>query len=405
MRVLAGRLHRWAGLATALFLAAAGLTGSVLAFKNELEALLNPQLFQVAVPHGSDTVRSLQDPFVLREQLQQRYPAARADYLGFPQPGHSLMFFLMPRPHAISGDPIVPTRDQVFVDPYTGAVLGDRQWGVLWSEGRWHAENLVPFVWRLHEALALPHPWGKWFMGAVALVWTLDCFTGLWLTLPRGQPFLRKWRPAWGIKRGASAYRFTLDLHRAFGLWLWVALLVFAWSSVMLNLREAVYRPVMSTAFSFQDEARQRPPRLPSPRWEPGLDWRVAHARARDSLQSLASSQGFQVLREDSLWYRPAQGAYLYRTRTSWDLRDEVGRSDLWIDGDTGAVLLTNFEGRGLGGDQVSAWLRVLHTGEIGGLAYRIAVGLVGVVVAMLSVTGIMVWARKRRARAHGCSD
>ena len=26
--------------------------------------------------------------------------------------------------------------------------------------------------------------WGVWLMGVVALVWTVDCFSGLYLTLP-----------------------------------------------------------------------------------------------------------------------------------------------------------------------------------------------------------------------------
>ena len=39
------RLHRWAGLTIALFLVVAGLTGSVLVFREELDAWANPDLF------------------------------------------------------------------------------------------------------------------------------------------------------------------------------------------------------------------------------------------------------------------------------------------------------------------------------------------------------------------------
>ena len=41
-----------------------------------------------------------------------------------------------------------------------------------------------------------------------------------------------------------------------------------------------------------------------------------------------------------------------------------------------------------------------LHSGRIVGLPGRIFVSFMGAVVAMLSVTGIVIWARKRRARA-----
>jgi uncharacterized iron-regulated membrane protein len=395
MRSLTVHLHRWAGLATALFLAVAGLTGTLLAFKNELEATLNPALFSVAPPSGRAEGDML-DPFILREQLQRLHPEARADHMSFPAAGKSVMFYLMPRTDPSSGQAYPLEHDQIFVDPYSGDVLGQRRWGELFAAGRFNRENIIPFVWRLHEALALPHPWGKLFMGVIALIWTIDCFIGLYLTFPRVRPFLQKWRPAWQIKRGASAYRLNLDVHRAAGLWLWIVLLVFAWSSVMLNLKEIVYQPVMSLAFEFRNE---RPPRLPEPRWTPALDWRQAHGMAQKALQSLAQQQGFEVEAEDSLWYRPAQGAYMYRARTSLDIRDEGGGTELWIDGDSGKLLKAQQEGRAASGDTLSTWLRFLHTGQVFGITYRIAVGIVGVFVAILSVTGVVIWWVKRKSR------
>jgi uncharacterized iron-regulated membrane protein len=41
-------LHRWFGLAAALFLFVSGLTGAVISWDHELDAWLNPQLFQAA---------------------------------------------------------------------------------------------------------------------------------------------------------------------------------------------------------------------------------------------------------------------------------------------------------------------------------------------------------------------
>lgn len=396
MRAFPLRLHRWAGLATALFLLLAGLTGSLLAFKNELEGVINPRLFIVSPPLGKAADDFL-DPLVLRDRLATLYPQARADHLSFPVAGKSQMFYLMPRTDPSTGLSYPLLQDQVFMDPYTGEVLGSRKWGELFSADHgFQRANVMPFVWRVHEALALPHPWGKVFMGVVALVWTLDAFVGLWLTFPRGRPFFKKWKPAWQIKRGASLQRLNLDLHRAGALWLWLLLLVFAWSSVMLNLREIVYEPVMSLAFEFKAE---RAPRLTSPKDHPRLDWQEAHARARDALQAMAREQGFVVQHEDSLWYRPAFGAYLYRTHTSLDIREEGGASDLWIDGDSGVVRRVQFEGRAASGDTISNWLRVLHTGLVWGVGYRVALVTLGLAVAVLSVTGVIIWNVKRRSR------
>nr|WP_306306218.1 PepSY domain-containing protein [Methylomonas koyamae] len=49
------------------------------------------------------------------------------------------------------------------------------------------------------------------------------------------------------MKWRGSAYRINFDLHRAGGLWLWLLLLVFAWSSVYMNLSDSVYAPVTRT--------------------------------------------------------------------------------------------------------------------------------------------------------------
>lgn len=394
------RLHRWTGLATVAFLSVAALTGSVLAFKQELEAWLHPRLFLAAPPAGRGAADFI-DPLLLREQLAQRHPLARADHLSFARPGQAQMFYLMPRTDAATGRDHPLPADQVFVDPYTGRERGARRWGVLFADGAFHPENLVPFVWRLHEALALPHPWGKTFMGLVALAWTLDCLVGLWLTFPRARPFLSRWAPAWRIKRGAAWQRLHLDLHRAGALWLWLALLVFAWSSVMLNLRPA-YQVPMALVFEFAPEPQRR---LPAPRPDPALGWREAHASARQHLQQQATARGFTVLAEESLWYRPAAGAYLYRTRTSLDIRHGSGVTDLWIDGDSGRLLQLRIEGQGPSGHRVSDWLRVLHTGEVGGLGYRLFVAALGLTVLVLGVTGTVVWWVRRRARRHAAAQ
>ena len=395
LRALFVRLHRWAGLATALFLVLAATTGSVLVFKVELETIVNPHLF-VAAPSPGQADSGMLDAFVLRDTIERQFPHARADHMTFPVPGRSAMFFLMPRPDPSTGQAHPRPWDQVFINPHTGDILGGRKWGEIVSDGAFQKANLIPFIWRLHEAVALPHPWGKLLVGVIALIWTVDCFIGFVLTLPRGKPFGRKWWPAWSIKRPAGAYRRTLDLHRAFSLWLWLALLVFAWSSVMLNLRDSVYTPVMETAFAFDDG---RPAPLDTPRATPELDWRAAHAAAITAVAKLAAQHGFTVGRPDSLWYRPAVGAYMYRVHSDRDLGQHMGGVEVWIDGNTGAVMQTRVEAAGPSGNIISDWLTALHVADVFGLPYRLFVFALGLVIAMLSVTGVLIWWKKRQAR------
>ncbi|MGZ8945232.1 MAG: PepSY domain-containing protein [Methylococcaceae bacterium] len=47
----------------------------------------------------------------------------------------------------------------------------------------------------------------------------------------------------------------------------------------------------------------------------------------------------------------------------------------------------------------LNCWLWPLHMARILGLPYKYFVCLMGQVVAMLSVTGVYIWLKKRRAR------
>ena len=89
----------------------------------------------------------------------------------------------------------------LFLDPYTGKELGKRREGDI-TQGR---INLVSFLYALHMNLSAGST-GYLILGIVALAWSIDCFVGLYLTMPvslRG--FLRKWLPSWWIKVNAKA--------------------------------------------------------------------------------------------------------------------------------------------------------------------------------------------------------
>ncbi|QHJ00448.1 PepSY domain-containing protein [Xylophilus rhododendri] len=393
MRTRAGLvlLHRWVGLVLAGFLLLSGLSGSLLAWNDELEMLFSPELFRAEPP--TPEARPL-DPLLLRERVQARYPQALA--LRVPlrvEPGRSQLFMLRPMPSAKGARPPALSADQVFVDPYTGRLLGDRKWGDI-SQGR---RNLMPFVYRLHESFALG-PVGAYAFGAVGLLWTLDCFVGAWLTLPVGtQPFsLRRWAGAWRVRR-ARGYKLHFDLHRAGGLWLWAMLFVIAWSSVAFNL-PAVYDPVMNAAFSRQP-GLETLARLPQPRLQPALAWPQALAAGRALMARQAIEKGFTVLEEKALIYDPARGLYRYDARTSRDIRRHGGNTRMALDGDTGALRGIWLPTGQASGDTLRTWLSDLHMASVGGWPMQLLLCATGLGVALLSVTGVLVWRRKRRAR------
>lgn len=387
MRQAMGWLHRYVGLVLAMFLAIAGLTGSALAYNDELEAWLSPQLFVAAPPHAH---AQRIDPVLLHAQVAAHYPQALV--LRMPLEvvaGRSVLFAL----RALPGKGKALAQDQVFVDPYTGRILGARLWGDI-GQG---VKNLMPFIYRLHYSLALG-PLGTLLFGIVALLWTLDCFVGAWLTFPRrasGKPWLARWWPAWQL-RGGSAYKVSFNLHRAGGLWTWAMLFVLAWSSVGFNLPQ-VYEPV-TRALLAQQPGMEAIPKLARPSLQPALDWAAALPQARLLMAEQASVHGFVVVAEKSLLYDPQRGVYRYDVRSSRDIRDHGGHTRMLIDGNNGALRGLWLPTGAAAGDTVTTWINTLHMSVMWGWPLQLLVCLMGLAVTMLSITGVIIWLKKRRA-------
>jgi uncharacterized iron-regulated membrane protein len=387
--------HRWAGLSLALFLIIAGLTGALMAFYDEIEVAIAPHLHLAQPPSPQAAMLS---PIELREKVQAAYPGAVINYLPLHvEPGHALKLDIRridPATKRIG--PWSPEVDEVFVDPYTGRILGTRLWGDI-SQG---AINFMPFVYRLHYTL-LADKTGRYLLGIVALIWVLDTFIGFYLTLPVrfGSSWLSRWKPSWLVRWSGGETKLTFDLHRAGALWIWPLLFVFAWSGVMFNLRE-VYDPVMRLfgAEKLQDGLTT----LAQPKYQPQLDFAAAAARGRELATTEGAQRGLTLDadRLSALSYRPAVGAYVYYFSTDRDFTDRGGRSLVVFDGDSGELRKLLLPQGANGANTFTEWMIALHMGRVWGLPYRVAVTAIGLIVTLLSVTGVLIWMRKRQARS-----
>lgn len=369
-----------------VFLILVGLTGSLLAFKTDLERLICPRIYAAPRP-GVPPL----DLATLAERAETLVPQGRVVTVGLIEPDQALVVF-EPREDPATGKPYELDFVQLFVDPWSGEELGRRHSFDL-SEG---LINLMPFIYELHLSLALG-AWGAWVLGIVALVWTIDCFIGFYLTMPVSSgTFLRRWKPAWLVKWKAGPYRLNFDLHRAGGLWVWLMLLVFAWSSVMLNLTP-VYDWVTGALFDYPPPSEQYAATSPHPNEIPRLDFRAALSTGEQLMAEQATKNGFSVQRAVML-YRTS-GVYSYFVKSGRDIRDKAALTYINFDADTGALISLKLPTGQHSGNTISAWLYGLHMADVFGLPYRIFVCVLGLVITILSVTGIYIWWKKRRAR------
>lgn len=398
MRKIWARLHRYLGLAAALFLLQAGLTGCIIAYQQELDAWLNPELFD------SPAQGAMLDTLALLARLQREQPQYRVVSLPLTrEPGKTLRVTVRP------SDPNQePVADELFVDPISGKVLGGRLWGACCFE----RQHLIPFIYAFHYSLQLPGEVGLWVMGLAAIVWLFESLIGFYLTLPkffsrRGQvietspnsdpqrkTWLHRWAPVWRIKPSASRPRFNFDLHRAGGLWLFGFMLMFAVSAISLNLRDAVFEPAVSLFSNF----------TPSP-----FDAREQRAERPPTESKVDFQQVLQTAKTDAVghgWRQPPTTIF-YNAQygifgVGFGETDGLGLNYLYYDGETGAYLGDYAPGTGTAGDVFEAWQWPLHSGRIIGLPGRILVSMIGIGVIVMVVTGTRIWLHKRKpARAR----
>lgn len=404
-------IHRWVGLSIAAFLIISGVTGAIISWDHELDDLLNSHLTYV------DSRGPQLSALDIAAQVQAKEPHAIVTYVPLAaEEGKSLMLSVAPKQDPSTGRLYELGYNEVFVDPVTGKELGRREWGAPWPVTR---ENFVSFLYVLHYSLHVPEMWGielwgLWLLGGVAILWTLDCFVGFYLTLPNkrrkreveaieneapapGKTWMQRWAPAWKVRWSAGSTKLNFDIHRAFSLWTWALLFIVAFTGFSMNLYNEVFYPMMSTVSEVTPGPFEK--RDPHPLHEPELPL-IPYADV------IARAEQEAIRRE---WSEPPGGIFYSPDYSIYSVYfHEVGNDHgtggagtrtFYYDNHTGELLGQYLPWTGTAADLFVQAQFPLHSGRILGIPGRILISAMGLVVAALSVTGIVIWARKRNAR------
>jgi uncharacterized iron-regulated membrane protein len=393
-------IHRYAGLYMAVFLIVAGLTGTILAFEREINRWLIPEMSHVPVRD-----RPQLDPLTLRERAQAIFLHARFNFVDMnTDPGDVVYFAPEPRTDPATGKPYDLDCAELYLNPYTGEETArvNKQDEVTWPVTR---RNFTRFVFEIHSKL-YGGQIGEFLFGIAALIWTFDCFVGFYLTLPASSgPFWKRWGHAWWVKWRANAFRINFDLHRAAGLWTWALLFVFAISSVGFNLPQ-VYLPVMKHVFHMPD-VQSNLPHLAQPVHDPVLGWREAYVIGEQLAAQQASLHGFKLKQARGATYfiyDPNSGTFSYSAHGERDVGFHFPAVTVFFDGKTGELKGRTFASGESAAITFTNWVNAIHTLTVGGMTTQIGVGVMGIVIAMLSITGVYIWWKKHKGRILAAS-
>jgi uncharacterized iron-regulated membrane protein len=388
------RLHRWFGVATALFLFVAGLTGAIIAWDHELDAALNPSFFKAR--RDAPALSGLE----LANRVEAADPRVQVTYLPLvAEPGHTLQMMVLPRTNPATKQPYVLDFNQVAVDPATGAIQGRREWGVVSLA----PINLIPFIYKLHYTLQLPFTGsfdtGTWLMGIVGIVWLFDSVIALVLSFPS----VKAWRKSFAFRLKRGGYALTFDLHRSGGVWVWGLLMIMALTSISMNLSGPVVRPVVSLFSKFTPDPFNNPELLRAP--QPG-----DQVLSRERIVQLA-----EQARKDMNLGAPPGGVYYAGFLHAYGVgfyapgndHGDIGLGNPWMywDAATGKLLGKQIPGKGTAADIFMQVQFPLHSGRILGLGGRILISAMGIAVAVLSATGLLIWLKKLNARRRSAQN
>jgi uncharacterized iron-regulated membrane protein len=339
MRRVIVKLHLIGAFVAAIFIDILGLTGSLMAFEDEIDHLTNAHLFRVA-PAGAPL--RLTD---LGAKVLAAHPGQRIGGYGMGVTP-DLSYYV-----AVGGS-------AVYVNQYTGEILGER------SGSTWLAQ-----VHQLHLRL-LSGATGKTIVSWAGVLMLLMTISGLYLWWP-----LKRLAVNWSV----GGRRRWFDLHNTVGVLAFVFLFVLSLTGIVIGFESVTspwfYRTTNSQPYPFMVPVTPKPgARMVTP------DDAVAAART-----AMPGAAPIAVSAPNP------KAAYRVAMRFPED-RTPGGRTRVHVDPYTAAVVLAESSRTTAPGTRIINTNRAIHTGDIFGIPSKILMSLASLAAVAQVITGLTMW-------------
>lgn len=384
MKPLIRTVHLWAGLIFGTILVLQGLTGTVIGWRHELDAWLNPGLLQVAPPAGvvagTEARPAPAQVAAVAARLAGDPAYGRPDTLFLPEV-HGDVYVAWYRPEKPDSSWTQGVTRQVMVDPANLAVLGERNWG----EAGLSRPLLMPTLFHLHRYLMAGDA-GKLVIAVQGVALLVLTLTGIVVWWPKMT--LSAFWHAITVRRGSNWPKFNFQLHRAAGFYTAPVLLVLAFSGVYFNAPDWVTPAIRAVAPLSKNEKAVNASPKDAPRIDAGAAMAAAQARYPEGRVSRIGMPS-----------KPEQ-PYEVRVRQPGELRHGAGATRVSVDAGNGVVLRSIDPLTARGGDWFVSTLYPLHTGEAFGTPGRVVISIAGLTPLLFFITGLVVWIKFRRKPA-----
>ncbi len=282
-------------------------------------------------------------------------------------------------------------REALFLDPYSGAVLG---------EGSSRARSFFRAVTDWHRWLGQSgdaRPLARAVTGAANLVFLFIVLSGIYLWWPKSLR-LQQLRPITAFQGGLAGKARDFNWHNVFGFWSALPLAFVVASGVVMSYpwaNDLVYRLAGS-----EPPRRGPAPARPGP-GGPAAEPRTAGAKPEVTLAGLdrawATAQGQMAGWRTATLRVPtsAEAPFSFSFDTSSGARRPSTRAQVVVDRRTGEVVRREPYASQPRGQKVRGWLRFIHTGEAFGAFGQTVAGLASAGAVMLVWTGLSLALRR----------
>ena len=359
LRKAAFQIHLWTGIIISLYVVVIAITGSILVFEDELTSTTLP-----AHLSAFDAAHVASIPQVMQE-FQHAYPGAHVIEIDTPWP-------VIPayRLRAISSS---GHEFNLVADTCTASLHNQPETWVNWTHD-------------LHVYLLLGSAHGEQVNGIGAAILLLLCVTGLLLWWQG----LKNWSRALTIDLRRTLRRINFDAHHAIGIW---TLAIVVWWSIS-GVYFGFYKQFVSVVNAISPLQGMTPPPLPTP-LSNGTH-RATLAEILAAVQQASPHGRLFGLSDPSL-----TGTLIYAQMDQRAPGDFSNRDIVAIDTTNARVLTVWHYGQNHSAGDWFMWsMHPLHFGTLWGLGFKVIWFFLGLSLAILSATGIlMYWNRYLRHR------
>ena len=347
------KIHLWIGLASALFLIVMGLSGAAIAFENDYDHWFHPSLWYVAPQPQRIPQQALLD------MVKQKYALANVEGILMQDTRDDLaqVYFLK-------------NGLEVFVNPYSGAILGTRD----------HATRLDAVINVIHQLhIRLVHirigkiDVGKLLVEIAGIELLIMIPTGLWLWWKKKQ-FTPSWKSSWK--------QINWNLHNVVGIYTILFLTLATLTGFFISFEQPLFWITHSGPLERGPAPRSTPPGgAPQPA---DLD---SILRASDEALPNATTVAVE-------FPRGPKGVYVIEKRVPQDQSRSV-HSEVYVDQFSAKALKVVDFNKISPGYRAVRINRSLHTGDYWGLPSHIILSISSALLSVMAITGIIIWWKK----------